>query len=526
MLNFPIWKKALIGVVCLLGVLYAAPNFLPVGILAGLPSWMPSKQINLGLDLQGGAHLLFKVEADKVLEERLENVVDELRSDLRKARLRYSGLGVSKKAAVFTLKDVSKIDDVRQIIRDFDNRLVVNVSENGHFQISMSEKDVQAEVSQVVGQSIEVIRRRIDEDGTKEPIIQRQGADRILVQVPGAENTEDIKRRIGKTAKMTFHMVDETNSVADAMNGRVPPGSMLLPSIETRPDGTPERMYLVKKRVGVSGEHLTNAQPSFDQNNRPAVSFQFDAIGGKKFSKITSENVGKLFAIVLDGKVISAPQIQGPIPGGSGIITGRFTVKETNDTALLLRAGALPAPLTILEERSVGPGLGQDSVDAGRIASIIGLVLVMGYMIASYGLFGVLANVALLFNVALILSSLSVLQATLTLPGIAGIVLTIGMAVDANVLIFERIKEEFKNGRGASNSIEAGYKRAFTTIVDSNLTTLIAAALLFAFGSGPIKGFAVTLSIGIITSMFTAIMVTRLLVVAWYTRKRPKTLPI
>lgn len=526
MLNFPIWKKSLIGVVCLLGVLYAAPNFLPAGVFSGLPTWMPGKQINLGLDLQGGAHLLFKVEADKVLEERLENIVDELRGSMRQARLRYSGLGVKNQAAVFTLKDASKIDEVRQMVRDVDNRLVIDVTDNGRFAITMSEEDVRTEVSQVVGQSIEVIRRRIDEDGTKEPVIQRQGEARILVQVPGAENTEEIKDRIGKTAKMTFHMVDESNSVAEAIEGRVPPGSMLLPSIEAREDGSPERMYLVKKRVGVSGEHLTNAQPSFDQNNRPAVSFQFDALGGKKFSKITSENVGKLFAIVLDGKVISAPQIQGPIPGGSGIITGRFTVEETNELALLLRAGALPAPLTILEERSVGPGLGQDSVDAGKIASIIGLVLVIAYMIVSYGLFGILANIALVFNVALILALLSALQATLTLPGIAGIVLTIGMAVDANVLIFERIREEFKNGRGASNSIEAGYKRALTTIIDSNLTTLIAATLLFAFGSGPIKGFAVTLTIGILTSMFTAIMVTRLLVVSWYKRKRPAALPI
>lgn len=526
MLNFPIWKKTLISVICLLGLLYAAPNFLPVGSFAGLPSWMPGKQINLGLDLQGGAHLLFKVEADKVLEERLENIVDEMRSSMRQERLRYSGLGVHGQAAIFTLSDTSKIDDVRGMVRDIDDRLLVEVSESGRFTITMSEEDVRTEVAQVVSQSIEVIRRRIDEDGTKEPIIQRQGEDRILVQVPGAENTEEIKDRVGKTAKMTFHMVDESNSVSEAVNGRVPPGSLLLPSIETREDGTPQRMYLVKKRVDVSGEHLTNAQPTFDQNNQPAVNFQFDAVGGRKFGKITAENVGRLFAIVLDGKVISAPQIQGPIPGGSGIITGRFSVAETNELSLLLRAGALPAPLTILEERSVGPGLGQDSVDAGKIASIIGLILVMAYMILSYGLFGILANVALMFNVALILALLSGLQATLTLPGIAGIVLTIGMAVDANVLIFERIREEVKNGRGASNAIEAGYKRALTTIIDSNLTTLIAATLLFAFGSGPIKGFAVTLTIGILTSMFTAIMVTRLLVVTWFKRKRPKALPI
>ncbi|WP_420547384.1 protein translocase subunit SecD [Curvivirga sp.] len=526
MLNFPLWKKALVGIVCLLSVLYAVPNFMPAGTFAGVPSWLPGKTVNLGLDLQGGAHLLFKVETEQVLKERMENVVAEMRVTLRQERLRYSGLGVRNNSAMVTLRDATQSDRFRELIREIDNRLLIDEVSEGSFALSLSEQDLKAEVDNAVSQSIEVIRRRIDEDGTKEPVIQRQGEDRILVQVPGAEDTEEVKRKVGKTAKMTFQMVDVRNSLSDAIAGRVPPGSVLLPSIEEDENGNPVQMYLVEKRVRVSGEHLTNASPSFDQANRPAVSFQFDAVGGRKFAQVTAENVGFPFAIVLDGKVISAPEIQSPIPGGSGIITGNFTVTETNELSLLLRAGALPAPLTILEERSVGPGLGQDSIDAGTIASIIGLIGVIIYMAASYGLFGLLANVALVFNISLIIAALSTLQATLTLPGIAGIVLTIGMAVDANVLIFERIREEFKSGQKIGAAIEAGYKRALTTIVDSNLTTLIAAILLFAFGAGPIKGFAVTLSIGILTSMFTAIMVTRFLVVTWYTKKKPKTLPL
>ncbi|MDX1738018.1 MAG: protein translocase subunit SecD [Alphaproteobacteria bacterium] len=526
MLQFPLWKKTTVLLVCLLSVLYAVPNFLPAGSFSSLPDWMPGKTVNLGLDLQGGAHLLFKVETDEVLQERMENVVADLRGNLRKERIRYGGLGARNGRAVVTLKSDDLGDKFREIVRDIDNRLIIDEVATNSFSLSLSEQDLKTEIDNAVSQSIEVIRRRIDEDGTKEPIIQRQGLDRILVQVPGAEDTEEVKRKVGKTAKMTFQMVDVKHSLGDAIAGRVPPGSVLLPSIEVDDKGQPRQMYLVEKRVRVSGEHLTNAQPTIDQNNRPAVNFQFDTIGGKKFAKVTAENIDLPFAIVLDGKVISAPTIQGPIPGGSGIITGNFTVAETNELSLLLRAGALPAPLSILEERSVGPGLGQDSIDAGTIACIIGLILVVAYMFLSYGLFGLLANFALMFNISLIIAALSLLQATLTLPGIAGIVLTIGMAVDANVLIFERIREEAKSGQKIGAAIEAGYQRALTTIIDSNLTTLIAAILLFAFGAGPIKGFAVTLSIGILTSMFTAIMVTRFFVVTWYQKRKPKALPI
>ena len=526
MLHFPLWKKTLIGAICLLGLLYAAPNFLPAGMLPAQSGWLPGQRVNLGLDLQGGAHLLFRVEANEVVTERMETVVREVRLALRKARLTYTGLGVKDGKAVFALRDPSKSEQVRGLIREIDQRLVIEAGAGGQFALALPEEALKQEIDQLVGQSIEVIRRRIDEDGTKEPLIQRQGLDRILVQVPGAEDTESVKNKVGRTAKMTFHLVDGRNSVAEAQNGRVPPGSMLIPSAEKQPDGTPQRMYLVEREVRVGGEHLTNAQPALDQNNRPAVGFQFDTVGGRKFGEVTTQNVGRLLAIVLDGEVISAPEVRQPIIGGNGIITGRFSVTESNELALLLRAGALPAPLIILEERSVGPGLGQDSIDAGALASVIGLVLVILFMAGAYGLFGLMADIALLFNIALIIALLSALQATLTLPGIAGIVLTVGMAVDANVLIFERIREEGRNGRTTVNAIESGYRRALTTIIDSNLTTLIAAALLYAFGSGPVKGFAVTLSIGIITSMFTSIMVTRWFVTMWVRHKRPKALPI
>ncbi|MCZ6763555.1 MAG: protein translocase subunit SecD, partial [Alphaproteobacteria bacterium] len=355
---------------------------------------------------------------------------------------------------------------------------------------------------------------RVDETGTSEPLIQRQGDDRILVQLPGLDDPERIKRLLGTTAKLNFHMVDPRVGPEDS----VPPGSMRLVMQEGGE-------IVVQREVVVSGDRLVDSQPSF-QDGRPVVSFRFDAAGGKAFGKVTADNVGQLLAIVLDDVVVSAPRIQGPIPGGNGIITGQFSVQEASDLALVLRAGALPAPLSILEERSVGPGLGADSIAAGKIASVIGLIGVVIFMVVAYGLFGLMADVALFINLLIILAVLSVLQATLTLPGIAGIVLTIGMAVDANVLIFERIREEVDNGRTPISAIDAGYRRALTTIIDSNLTTLIAAILLFQFGSGPIKGFAVTLSIGIVSSMFTAIMVTRLMVVGWLWQRRPSSLPI
>ena len=394
------------------------------------------------------------------------------------------------------------------------------VSENGdRFALRLTDDGRAQLLRAAVDQSLEVIRRRIDETGTREPTIQRQGDDRVLVQVPGERDPERIKRLIGQTAKLTFHMVDMEASVADARAGRLPPGTELIEGQAAN------EAYVIQRRTEVSGENLVDAQPSF-QNNEPVVSFRFDQTGARKFGRITQDNVGRLFAIVLDDKVISAPRIREPILGGSGIISGSFNVESANDLAVLLRAGALPAPLNVVEERSVGPDLGADSVRAGEIAGIIGLVAVALLMAVYYGLFGLFANAALLVNIVLLMAILSVLQATLTLPGIAGIVLTMGMAVDANVLIFERIREEVGVGRTPLSAIDTGFAEAQRTIVDANLTTLIAAVLLFQFGSGPVKGFAVTLSVGIATTMFTAIVVTRLLISLWYGRQRPAALPL
>ena len=520
MLDFPNWKRILVIAVCVFGVLYAAPNFLPASVLQDMPDWAPGKRVNLGLDLQGGAHLLMAVDTDGYLNDIMEKSLrDDVRRAMRSAKVPPNPV-VSGKAIQFQIRDPSKVDAVRRSLRQDSPDLEIEELGDGRFEARLKETALRERIGTIVDQSIAVIRKRIDEMGTKEPIIQRQGDDRILIQVPGERETERLKRIIGKTAKMTFHMVDGDCDP----NGRPPPGSMIVPSDEMGPDGKPYK-YCVRKRVRLSGQNLVDSQPTF-QDNQPVVSFRFDTRGARTFANITSENVGRLFAIVLDGTVITAPRIEEPIRGGSGIIRGNFTVQSSKDLAILLRAGALPATLTYLEERSVGPGLGQDSIDAGKLASMIGLVLVIIFMGVYYGRFGVMADVALLFNVALILGILSLLQATLTLPGIAGIVLTMGMAVDANVLIFERIREETRNGRSPLNAVDAGYRRALTTIIDSNLTTLIAAVILFGLGSGPIRGFAVTLSIGIVTSMFTAIMVTRFQVVLWLRRVRPQTLEI
>ena len=521
MVYFAKWKIVLVGIVCFLGVAFAAPNFIPKNQADLLPGWLPRQQVSLGLDLLGGSHLLLEVEIQAVVREYIESLVDSMRLELRKARIRYQGLGVEGEAAVVTIKDPDKVEEARGLLRALDPSTQLE-SDGNKISIALTDKALADRKNAAIQQSIEIVRRRVDETGTREPTIQRQGADRILVQLPGVDDPERIKRLLGKTAKMSFHLVDQKNSVEAAMAGRIPPGSWLLPSDEG--DG---RMYLIRKRVMVSGDTLIDSQPSFDsRTNEPVVTFRFDSAGAKRFGAATAKNVGKLFAIVLDRKVISAPVIREPILGGSGQISGSFSIQGAQDLALLLRAGALPAPLTILEERSVGPGLGADSIAAGKIASIIGMIAVVVFMASAYGLFGFLADAALIVNMLLILGALSFLQATLTLPGIAGIVLTIGMAVDANVLVFERIREEVRAGRTPISAIDAGYSRAFTTIIDANLTTLIAALLLYAFGSGPVRGFAVTLSIGIVTSMFTAIMLTRLFVVTWLRRTKPDSLPL
>ena len=525
MLHFPPWKVYLVLGVCALGLVFAGPNLLSRETAESIPTWLPHKQISLGLDLQGGSHLLLEVEAAAVVKERLTALVDETRVALRKARIGYTGLGVSGNAVGVRIRNAADVETARALLADIDNDVTATAAEDGAITLVLGEAALNAMREAAITQSLEIVRRRIDETGTREPTIQRQGSERILVQLPGIDDPDRIKALLGKTAKLHFRLVDVNTSVSDALAGRLPSGSELIESDdELDAAGNPVK-YVVRKRIMVGGDSLVDAQPTF-QTGQPVVSFRFDTVGARKFGDVTTQNVGRPFAIVLDNKVISAPVIREPITGGRGIISGNFTVQETTDLSLLLRAGALPAPLTILEERTVGPDLGADSIRAGKIAAVLGLVFVLAFMAVCYGLFGLAANIALVFNIVIIAGALSLLQATLTLPGIAGIVLTIGMAVDANVLVFERIREEIANGRTPFSAVDAGYQRALKTIIDSNVTTLIAAILLFGLGSGPVKGFGVTLAIGICTSLFTAVMVTRLMVVLWLKRRRPQALPI
>jgi len=520
MVNIARWKVILTLVVCVLGFAYAAPNVVPAGaqgwVQENLPDWMPTQTVNLGLDLQGGSHLLLEVEVGTVLKERAEDLVASARPELRSERIGYRRIGVIPNGMRVTLRDRGDADQAEDILRDIDSNLDILASADGTIEATFSEQAIEDIQSQTINQSIEIVRRRIDETGTREPVIQRQGDNRILVQLPGVDDPEYVKELLGRTAKLGFHLVD-----SDVAGNLSSGGNMVLPMAEQ-----PGQTIAVERRPMITGDMLVNAQFSQDQSGQPAVSFRLNSVGANRFCDVSRENVGRPFAIVLDSEVISAPVIREPICGGSGQISGSFSIQEANDLALLLRAGALPAPLKILEERTVGPSLGADSVEAGKMASLIGLVFILIFMAFSYSLFGIFANIALMVNMALIFAVLSGLQATLTLPGIAGIVLTIGMAVDANVLIFERIREEIRKGRSILSAIDAGYNRALGTIIDSNLTTLIAAIILYSFGTGPIKGFAVTLGIGIMTSFFSAIMVTRLMVVTWYKSRRPETLPI
>lgn len=520
MIFVPRWQVGAVLAAVVFAVVYAAPNF-----LAAPPSWLPGSPVRLGLDLQGGSHLLLRVDADVVVAERLESVLDEIRPRFREAGIGYTGIGVRGLEAGLTLTDPAQADAARDVLGEVEEDLVVEVGNGGRVAVRLSD-DAEGELRiSALSQSLEVIRRRIDETGTNEPTIQRQGEDRVLVQLPGVDDPERIKRLLGQTAKMNFRMVDDTASAADALAGRVPPGSELL--YEDDPFGGEEPApIVVRRRVGVSGDSLVNAAPALDQNNQPVVTLRFDAAGARRFGDLTTENVGRRFAIVLDGRVISAPVIREPIPGGTGQISGNFTFESATDLALLLRAGALPAPLVILEERTVGPSLGQDSIDAGTLAGQVALLLVVVYMVAVYGLFGIAADVALAVNVLLLLAILSALGATLTLPGIAGIALTIGMAVDANVLIFERVREEARRGRSPVTAIDTGYRQALRAIVDANVTTLIAALVLFQMGSGPVRGFAVTLAVGVFTTMFSSLLVSRLLVVSWFNATRPRALPV
>lgn len=519
MINIARWKVILVLIVIAFGVLYAAPNVMGEKardfVANNLPGFIPHQTINLGLDLQGGSHLLLQVELKNIIKERAESLVSALRPEMRKEKIGYRRLSEVSDGVTVTLRDSEDAEAVRKLIRKTDPNLEIQ-TRGDVIEARFSDIAIKEIQDQTINQSIEIVRRRIDETGTREPTIQRQGDDRILVQLPGLDDPSRVKDLLGKTAKLGFHLVD------DGAGGT---RSMVLPfSAESGSDAG--RSLAVYRRAELTGDTLVNAQYAPDQNGQSAVSFRFNTIGAKRFCTLSRENVNKLFAIVLDGEIISAPVIREPICGGQGQISGSFSIKEANDLALLLRAGALPAPLSILEERTVGPSLGADSVEAGKIASIIALLGVLVFMLMTYKRFGIYANMALLVNVSLIFAILSSIQATLTLPGIAGIVLTIGMAVDANVLIFERIKEELSNGRSPMSAIDAGFSRAMGTIIDSNLTTLIAAVILYSFGTGPIKGFAVTLAVGIITSFFSAIMVTRLLVVRWLLKNKPGELKI
>ncbi len=514
------WKVILILGVCAWGLLTAAPNLLGPETRAALqrhaPAFIPSQSVNLGLDLRGGSYLLLEVETQAVIEERLQSLVDQVRTELRGARIGYTELGRHDQTVQFKPANPDQAGAARDLIRKIDSTLDVQTTD-GWVVLSIPESERLARERAALGQSIEIVRRRIDETGTREPSIQGQGTNRILVQLPGVEDPGHIKKLLGQTAKLTFRLVEDRSQDSHAPT---PPGTERLPSAEQ--DGL---FWIVQKRVMVSGDTLVDSQPSF-QESEAVVSFRFDSLGGKRFAEATRANVGRPFAIVLDNKVISAPVIREPILGGSGVISGHFTTQSASDLALLLRAGALPAPIKVLEERTVGPGLGADSIRSGAVSSVIGLALAGTFFVVYYGLFGVFAALALIINIVLLFGALSFLQATLTLPGIAGIVLTIGMSFDANVLVFERIREEQSLGRSPIAAIDAGYNRALSAIMDANITTLIAAVFLFMFGSGPVRGFAVTLGLGILTALFSSLMVTRLITVVWLRVKRPKVIPL
>ncbi|MGH7036951.1 MAG: protein translocase subunit SecD [Stellaceae bacterium] len=524
MLYFANWKVLLIAVICALGVLFSVPNLFPAAALDGLPAIVPHKQVSLGLDLRGGSYLLLRVDFDQAQHEHLNTVLDTVRESLRRANIGYTGLKVQGGAIVFTLRDTGRSDDARAAIAKADPDLAIKITPDGAASLGYNTVTTDTRRQQAVQQSIEIIRRRIDATGIKEPTIEREGANRIVVELPGVSNPERIKKLIGKTARLTFQLVDAGVSVAAARAGHLPPDDVILPAASGQ-GGAGEGAYVVHRRVIVGGGQLVDAQPTF-QGNEAVVSFRFDAEGARRFGDATQANVGKELAIVLDNKVISAPVIKEAILGGNGIISGNFTVQSASDLALLLRAGALPAPITILQERTVGPGLGADSIHAGILACVVAVVMVIVFMVLFYGLFGIFADIALFFNLCLMIGTLTLLGATLTLPGIAGIVLTLGMAVDANVLIYERIREEVRAGRTVLSALDAGFKRAFGTIVDSHVTTLVAGVLMYWLGSGPVRGFAVTLSVGVLTSLFSAILVTRLLIVTWLRRTKPRAIPI
>ena len=554
MLQFSLWQKLLIISICVVGILFSIPNAFYTRVenkndtlnaiskgqelssseldnLRAWPAFLPSNLVNLGLDLRGGAHLLAEVKVEEVYGQRLDAMWQEVRDVLRAERdvigtiRRQDGRSDQLRIKISNVsgmpRAVELIEDLARPVSSLSSvgkKDLKVTSDQNILIVEFSEVEKLALNERTMKQSLEIIRRRVDEVGTREPTIQKQGERRILIQVPGIGSASELKTLIGTTAKLGFYPVlKQTSNSEEQGNGR----TQTLPAKDDK-----NIYYVLEKSPAVTGEELVDAQPTFDQNGQPAVSFRFNPGGARKFGNYTANNVGALFAIVLDGEVISAPQIREAITGGSGQITGNFSVEESSELSILLRAGALPAPMQFEEERTIGPELGQDSIDAGKIACLVAFVSILIFMFLSYGLFGVFANIALIINVTLIFGLLSIIGATLTLPGIAGIVLTIGMAVDANVLVFERIKEELKVNKSPYRAIELGYERAFSAILDANITTFIAALILFLMGSGPVRGFSITLGLGIITSVFTAIYVTRLLLAIWFDRTRPKTIVV
>jgi len=537
MLYFARWKIYLIIVVCALGILFSLPNFVSRDTLDSLPGFVPQRQISLGLDLQGGSYLLLEVDMAAVVEDRLDNLVDDVRREMRGRGIGYVNLRTEEQTVRFGVRDPEDLDGAVETAEGLATNvggstfgsgtpdLEVDTVGDREVVIRLSEPAMQERATGAVEQSIEIIRRRIDETGVREPTITRFGTQRIAVQLPGVDDPARIKQLLGKTAKMTFHLLHP--DAATYTGGRVPPGTELLPGQDVNARTGEPIQYLVRKRVEVDGSHLVDARAgSNPQTGEWVVNFEFDSIGASRFANVTQQNVGRPFAIVLDDQVLSAPVIREPILGGRGQISGSFTVQSANDLAVLLRAGALPAPLTIVEERTVGPDLGADAIAAGVAACIVGFILVIVYMALAYGIFGVIADTVLVLNMILVLGLLSLVQATLTLPGIAGLLLTLGMAVDANILITERIREEYRRGKSPYSAMDAGFRRAFSTIVDSNITTLITMVLLYSFGSGTVRGFAVTISCGILTTMFSAMVLSRLFMVTWLRRSRATALPV
>jgi preprotein translocase subunit SecD len=527
MLYFARWKVAAILGVIVLGALLALPNLFP---RSAIPSWLPARQISLGLDLRGGSYLLLEVDTNAVVRERLEGLADATRTRLRTANVGYTNLTAQpeQRQLSLRLRDPAQSEAALAALRELANPVPTGggatapdlelANSNGLITATLSEAALRARASGAVEQSVEIVRRRIDESGTSEALIARQGSSRILVQLPGVEDPQRIKQLLGRTARMTFRLLDENANLQAA----TPP-----PGVEFLDGEQPGQRYPVRRRIEVDGANLSDARTGQNsQTGEWVVNFTFDSIGTRRFAEITRQNVGRPFAVVLDNKVITAPVIREPITGGNGQISGSFNAASANDLAVLLRAGALPAPLTVVEERTVGPELGADAIRAGLLSLAVGASFVFLYMGLAYGLLGWLANIALAVNLLLMAAALSVLEATLTLPGIAGVVLTLGTALDANILINERIREETRAGRPPASALEAGFTKASGTIMDSNLTNLIAMACLYGFGSGPVRGFAITVAIGTIVQMWTATTLVRLFVSWWYRARRPRVLPV